>query len=472
MYIKIKPNINNKQTKQMFTRKIRSTALLLAIAIIPFSGVLAQATTPLSLKEALNYALENYSEARKAKLDIENAGYQIQEVRSRALPQVNGNGGLNYNPLLQMSALPGELNAADPGKTLLVAFGQKWNTNIGVSVSQNIFDMSVFTGLKAAKSTREFYQLNAQLTEEKALETVATTYYQVLIQQQHIVNIDSNISTTEKTQKIIQGLYESGLGKKIDVDRLEVKLLNLQSQRRQLMNAVSQFENQLKFFIGMPVEQQITIVSEDHSNLNFSDALIEENADSITRSELLVLEKQQQLLQLKKQSVKAEYYPTLALSGSYSYQGLGNTFPIFKGIDKGANWFDVATVGLNLRIPLFNGNATRARVNQAEVDIKKLQEDISQTKQSINLDFENAKKQISNSIIVLNTQEKNTELAENVLDNTSNNYKQGLATLTDLLDAQNALFEARNAYNSSLLDYRLAEVKLTKAKGQLRTLLN
>jgi len=42
-----------------------------------------------------------------------------------------------------MSALPGELNPTDPGKPLMVAFGQKWNANIGVNVTQNIFDQSL-----------------------------------------------------------------------------------------------------------------------------------------------------------------------------------------------------------------------------------------------------------------------------------------------------------------------------------------
>jgi len=160
------------------------------------------------------------------------------------------------------------------------------------------------------------------------------------------------------------------------------------------------------------------------------------------------------------------------LSGSYSYQGLGNTFPIFKGINKGVNWFDVSTIGLNLKVPIFNGNATKARMKQSDVEIKKLHEDIKLTRQNISLDFANAKTQINNSIIVLNTQERNTNLAQQVLDNTNNNYTQGLATLTDLLDAQNALFNSRNSYNASLLDYKLAEIKLIKAQGQLRTLLN
>jgi outer membrane protein len=46
-----------------------------------------------------------------------------------------------------------------------------------------LFDQSVFTGLKAAKSTREFYQINAQLTEEQVIERVANAYYQVYVTQ-------------------------------------------------------------------------------------------------------------------------------------------------------------------------------------------------------------------------------------------------------------------------------------------------
>ncbi len=456
----------------MFTKKIKQTGFLLALTGLFSANVFAQDTTSLGLKDALNYALQNFTDARKAKLDVENANYQIQEVRSQALPQINGTGGLNYNPLLQMSALPGELNPADPGKTFLVAFGQKWNANVGVSVNQNLFDQAVFTGLKAAKTTKEFYALNARLTEEQVMEKVATSYYQVLVQRQQIVNVDSNISTTAKTRKVIEGLFENGLGKKIDVDRMDVKLSNLESQRQQLLNAVSQYENQLKFFIGMPISQPVKVEDAARALPELGHLLIADSSTLANRSEMLVLEKQAELLELQKQSFLAEYYPKLSLSGSYSYQGVSNSFPVFKGMENGVNWFDVATIGLNLKVPIFNGNATRARVKQSEVAIRKLQEDMTLSKQGINLDFENAKTQINNSVIILNRQKRNEVLATSVMDNTSNNYTQGLATLTDLLDAQTALFDARNSYSSSLLDFRLAEIQLIKAQGRLKTLLN
>ena len=55
---------------------------------------------------------------------------------------------------------------------------------------------------------------------------------------------------------------------------------------------------------------------------------------------------------------------------------------------------------------------------------------------------------------------------------TKNNYIQGLASLTDLLEAENSLTEAQNNYTSAILDYKLAEIQLIKSKGELKSLLN
>jgi len=430
-----------------------------------------QQPVELTLKDALRYALEANQNARKAKLDVENTQYQIDEVRAGALPQLNGSGALAYNPILQKSALPGEF-FGQPGTTLLVAFGQKWNANGGVSLSQTIFDNSVFVGLKAAKTTAEFYRLNSQLTEEQIIEQVATSYYQVLVQRQKVGVIDSTIKTTEKVQAVLQSLYENGLAKKIDVDRIVVNISNLKSQRQQLLNAVELLQNQLKFYMGMPVQTLVTVPNVELSAIQPREIPQEDSTDLSGRTELAVLRSQGTLLQYQRQATKSEYLPSLSLSGSYSYQGLSNNFPIFKGQKSGTNWFPVATVGLNLRVPIFNGFATKARLKQADIQIRKLNEDIDQTKLSLNLANQNAKTQINNSIITLNNQQENVRLAKEVYSNTQNNYNNGLATLTDLLDAENSLTEAQNNYSSALLDYRVAEIQLIKSQGALRTLLN
>jgi outer membrane protein TolC len=123
-------------------------------------------------------------------------------------------------------------------------------------------------------------------------------------------------------------------------------------------------------------------------------------------------------------------------------------------------------------VPIFNGFATRSKVRQADIELRKTKEDLIDTKLSLDLAFQNAKTQINNSLITINNQKENVQLAQDVLDNTQNNYQQGLATLTDLLDAENSYIEAQNNYNTALLDFKLAEVQLIKAKGELKTLIN
>jgi len=104
--------------------------------------------------------------------------------------------------------------------------------------------------------------------------------------------------------------------------------------------------------------------------------------------------------------------------------------------------------------------------------MRKLDEDINNTSLALNLAFENAKTQMNNSIITLKSQEANVKLAEEVFSNTQNNYNNGLASLTDLLDAERTLTESRNSYSTSLLNYKVAEIQLLKSKGELKSILN
>jgi outer membrane protein TolC len=271
---------------------------------------------------------------------------------------------------------------------------------------------------------------------------------------------------------VLQGQYQNGLAKKIDVDRIAVNLSNLESQRQQLLNGVSLLENQLKFYMGMPIQTPIHIPDAEISAIQPQAVAPTESISVDNRTEVRLLKQQGDLLNYQKEAYRSEYYPSLSLSSNYSYMGTGNKLPVFKGQSQGANWFGAASVSLNLRIPIFNGGATKARIKQADVSIRKLNEDIAGTSLALNLAFENAKTQINNSIITLNAQKKNVALAQEVYNNTQNNYNNGLASLTDLLNAETSLTEANNNYSSALLNYRVAEIQLIKSQGSLQSLIN
>lgn len=445
---------------------LNKRTLYLSAFVLLFGVFSANAQEKLSLKDAINYALENKADAKKARLSVENSEHLIGEVRSRALPQISAQGNLMYNAILQEMAMPGDIIGL-PGQTLLVAFGQKWTAIGGVHLTQNLFDYSVFTGLKAAKTTREFYKVNEQLTQEQVIEAVAKSYYQIFITKQKLETINQTLENTTKVQSTIQGLFDNGLAKKVDLDRIKVTVVNLKSSKQQLENAIKLQENSLKFLIGMQIDNSIELVEE---SMEITPVLLDApNVKQLTSFQ--ALEVQKQLLEYNKESIKAAYYPTLSLTGNYSYQGLGEKFPLSGAKPaEGLFWTDYATIGLNLNIPIFTGFRTRSQVRQAQNQLDVLEVDMKETEQALNLAFENARTQINNSVITIENQRENVKLAQDVLDNTNNNYINGLATLTDLIEAENALADAKNNYSNALLEYKVAEIELIKSKGELNNL--
>ena len=421
----------------------------------------------LTLKDALNYALQNKADAKKSKLQVENSEYQIQEIRSRALPQISGNASLTYNPILQTSVIDGG-SFGQPGTSIQATFGQNWTSGAGISLSQALFDQSVFTGLRAAKSTREFYQINDQLTEEQVIERVANNYYGVYVQRERLKLLDSNYVNTTKVRDIVKGQYDNGLAKKIDLDRIIVKMSNISTERQQIINQIQLQENALKFYMGMPIEVQIDMPKEEFEVVP---AALTEVPNVENRTEYLLLKKQEELLVFNKKATEALYYPTLNLVAGYNYIGQGPEMPLFAKPKDGVYWSDYSAIGLNLHVPIFTGFGTRAKVRQADVEIRSLQEDIKDTKLSLDLDYRNAMAQIDNNLITIENQRENMRLSQEILSNTKNNYLQGLASLTDLLDAENESLEAQNNFTRAVLNYKIAEITLIKSKGELKTLI-
>ena len=425
-----------------------------------------QDTELLTLPKAITYALDHKAEAEQARLDIEMGDAQIAEVKASAYPNVSISSTTSYNPLLQETVLPGEVFGM-PGEKMRVAFGQRWIASANAQVTQVLFNQSVFTGLKAARSTKEFYQVNAQLTDEQIIERVANAYFQVYQADQMLENLDSTLSITRETVNIIKGLFDAGLAKKIDYDRSNVVLNNIVASRQQLVNAVQISENALKFMIGMPMEQEIELPATtfDTPKMAAYDSTLTNN-----RTEVKVLEKQIELLNWQKKASEAAYYPTVALAANYGAFGQGDKVPWWHGERNGVFWSDVSGINLQVNIPIFNGFATRSRIRINDIEIRKAEAGLRDVKLGLDLEQKNAVTQINNNLITIKTQEANVSLAEEVLANTQNNYRYGLATLNDLLDAERDLSDARNNLTRAQLDYKLAEIELLKSQGALRIL--
>jgi len=421
----------------------------------------------LTLKDAIRYALENKADAEKARLEVTKANYKIQEVRANALPNISASGGMVYNPKLQATYIDGSTFGIPGGDPLKMEMGQKWSANAEAKLTQMLFSQAVFMGLKAARTTREFYLLNQQLTENEIIEKVAKTYYQVYQTRQMLQNVEANLALTEKTAGVVKGLNEAGLAKKIDLDRTTVALNNLKSARQQALNGLQLSENALKYMIGMPMNEQI-ILPKEGFEANYDLAFAKGGTNN--RIELQVLEKQKQLLDINVKVKRAALYPSLMLQATYGYLSMGPKMPIVYGKKDKVYGADYSSITLGVSVPIFSGFGTTAKIRQAQIESQALEATLKDTHLAMDLAYENAHSQLNNNLLTIDSQKENVKLAEEVLLNTQNNYQQGLASLTDLLDAERSLSDAKNNYTNALLDYKLAEIELLKSQGKLDTI--
>ncbi|WP_317175411.1 TolC family protein [Pontibacter cellulosilyticus] len=421
----------------------------------------------LTLQESIKYALEHNESIKKASYDELFSKYQINEVRSAGLPQVDVKGSAIRTLEKSMIALPADFNPEGTGP-LIKPMGTDNTIQAGLSVSQLLFSKSYFVGLKAAKSAEDLYRIRKEMTTEDVIYNVGSAYYQVLQTKEQFNSINANLDKLNQLEKILTLQYKNDLVKKVDVNRIKVSKINLQNQKENLEAGYVQQLNVLKFFMGMPLEEQLTlgasadnVLLEEHPNLT-------SNIETATeRAQFKILNKQKELKALEIENIRAGYYPSLAAFGNYNYQSqydgqmIGNS---------GAMWFPNSQVGLQLNIPVFDGLRKAAQVQQRQLELKKLDLDIQQYNRNTQVELSNALSQLGNSQNNIAAQQRNVALAQEVYDTTNKLYKEALAPLSDLLNAETALREALTNLNNEKLKYQIAQLNYLKAKGNLESL--
>nr|WP_255481222.1 TolC family protein [Pontibacter sp. Tf4] len=421
------------------------------------------------MQQAINYALENNESVKKASLDEMGSKYQINEVRSAGLPQVEVKGSAVRTLEKSMIALPADFNPEGTGP-LIKPMGTDNTVQAGLSVTQLLFSKSYFVGLKAAKSAEDLYRIRKEMATEDVIYNVGSAYYQVLQTKEQFNSINANLNMLTQLEKILTLQYKNDLVKKVDVNRIKVNKINLENQKENLQAAYVQQLNVLKFFMGMPLDEQIALIG------SANDVLLDEqptmagvNEVATERAQFKILNKQKELKALEIENIRAGYYPSLAAFGNYNYQSqydgrmIGNP---------DAMWFPNSQVGLQLNIPIFDGLRKKSQVQQREIELKKMDLDIQQYNKNTQVEVSNALSQLGNSQNNIAAQERNVKLAQEVYNTTNQLYKEGLAPLSDLLNAETALREAQTNLNNERLKYQIAQLSYLKAKGNLESLSN
>lgn len=441
------------------------TGLLLTMLLPAFSQTTAQ-PSPLTLQEAVKYALANNETVKKALLDEQSAEFKIKETKGSGLPQLSANGNITSYPALATQLLPGEL-AGQPGTMIPVQFGTKYNTTGGLQLQQLLFRKSFFVGLEAANTTRDLYALRTQLSEEQLIYNVSSAYLQLLQTREQFNTIDANFKRLEQLEKILTLQYQNDVATKVQLNRVTVSKTNLENSRQTLTAAFDQQKNALKFFMGVPMDQDLALAA-TAPVLN-TPVLATEEAEAVLaeRIDFKLLQTQKNLYKLNVKNIQSGYYPSLSAIANYNYNAQRNEFNFF---DTNKPWFKAASIGLQLNVPIFDGLQRKNQIRQAQIEVAKVDQDIQQLTRNTQMGLRNAQTQMQASLSSIQAQERNVALAQEVYRNTNELYKEGLSPLTDVLDTEVSLREAQTNLNNERLKYQLAQLTYLQAKGELKTL--
>lgn len=468
----------------MYRLMNRHSVFFLVFLLICFTDVKAQKVNSFSLKQAVDYAIKNSPEVKNALLDIQIQKQSNREITAIALPQLNGNVSGNhffdipvttlpdfispsvYNVLVDNGVVDGGGNPitfpANGFGSVPAKFGTPWNMSAGMDVSQILFDGQVFVGLKARNTVMNLASQSAEVTKEQIKANVYKLYYQLVVGNKQAGSIDANIERFEKLLADTKEIYKNGFAEKLDVEKVEVQLNNLKTEKEKIRNQLQMGNSALKFLINIP--QQDELVLTDTLNANEIKALsIADSLQFNNRKEYQQITTALKLNDFNIKRYQLSKIPTIAAFASYSKNAQRNEFNFF---NKG-DWFSTTLVGVKVAVPIFDGNARNARIQKAKYEYEKTKNLKERLEQVIAMETSNATQKLNSGLATLQNQETNVVLAEKVYNSTKMKYEQGLGSNMEIYNAQTELKVAQNNYYGSLYDVIIAKIDYLKAIGKL-----
>ncbi len=422
--------------------------------------------TSFSLQEAIDYGLANNYQAINAQRDIAKALKQKWETTATGLPQINGEAGYNYNIEVPLSPVPAQFfnENAQPGEFVAVPFAPVQSANLTATLTQLIFDGSYIVALEASKTFLDFSKNADNKTKLEVRKGIINAYGGVLLTEENVTILSSNLSTVQENLRETTKIYENGLAEEEDVEQLKITRAQIANQLNSAQRQVDISRDMLKLALGIPLETSITLTDD-------LEALARENMDMAMSQPDLELEKnvdyqiaynltEQRRLEYKLE--RSRSLPTLGAFVNYGVNSFGEEFVFF---DNNNQWFDQSTAGLSLTVPIFSSFGRKAAQDRTKIAWDQAETDLEETVQQINLDFQKANSDYQLAIDNYQTSKDNLALAERIENKNSIKFKEGLATSFDLRQAQLQLYSTQSEYLNSMY-------QVIAQKAKLETILN
>lgn len=417
------------------------------------------AQTPMTLQACIDYALVNHPDIKLAELSISDADWQIKENSAIAYPQVNL--GIDLQRFLQVPAIPAEaLGFGGEGK---VRFSLANNFAGSVTVSQVLVNFPYFKSIKAAREFKTLVQLQMNSTREDVANRVRDAYLPALLITETVAVLDQDIALQQKLADETRAALRAGFVEQIDVDRLDLIVGTIKTERENLVRQREILIDALKFTMGYPILDELVLADNmDVLMADIADIDPTERLDYMNRPDYQVVLKARELRQIQVDAANAAWMPTLNAFGSYN--------PTLQGNDE-LYFIPSAIVGVQINMPIIDGGLKRARRERALIDAMRVDEQTRLLTSGLDVETEGARKNLISTKLKMEEQQVNLDLATRIQDVTETKFRAGLASSFEVTQSYSTLFSAQRTMLQARYNYLAAIMKWREALGKATPIL-
>jgi outer membrane protein len=422
----------------------------------------------LSISDAQAFALQNNRTIKSAKIDVSSMDKQIWANIATGLPQFNFDANyqhqfvipeLNFGPYLDVNSLPdGVVNKSDLlnayKNSPSYALGVRNNTVFNFTVSQLIFSGEYIVGLQASRVVKQVTEKALVKVEDQTEETVATTYYLVLVLDENARVLRESLKSTDQTYSDLVKMNQEGFNEETDVDQMKIGRSNILTLITSIDAQKELSMKLLKYQLGIGFDQPVLLTDSlpgiiEQGNIKYLSSSEFDVKNSIDYKMISDQEKVSSLL-LKRQQSKL--LPTI--SGFYRHQEQSNMPEI--------NFAVKDIVGVTLSLPIMTSGLRNSNIGMAKYDLMKTRLNKENIEQGLILEFETARSSYQTAFSNFTTNKESMLLSKKVYDKTVIKYKEGVSTSFELTQNQAQFLTAESNYYNSVLSLLNDQAKLDR----------
>ena len=422
---------------------MRKLFVIIVLGYLPF--IFAQDTLHLNLGDCINLAIQYNHDLKIAELDYKKADEQVTEAfGSAVLPTIKGQ--VNYRRAIKR----GVVIIETPVFSGSFPAGTENTLSVGATLDQPLFTGAVFYATRISKVFAEISKKGYYSSKSNLIKDVKSAYYGYLFSKEYSKLSEITLQAAKDNLKNTRALFDAGLAPEYDLIRAQVQVQNIQPQVEQAKNSIKLAENALRLIVGLELSKQFVV----EDSLVYEELPVEDFATSsrILSERNFTLQQLKLQVELQDKAVSYQFsknYPELYLNGSWESSAQENDPRSFN------NWRykNSVYVGLNLKVPIFDGWQTTSRVQQAEIDLLKAKETFVKTTQQLKnqlddvlLNIEEMKNRISAYAATIDQAKLGYEIS-------IKRYNNGLGTQLENIDALVAFTQAKVNYLEAIYNY-------------------